>query len=72
MFGWGLLYGSVERPLLHFRIWSVKPPLNNLDSRISREVTHLFLTAIFRLEGEFINLGFMGRTGVFKASKGSS
>lgn len=26
------------------------------DSQISREVTHLFLTAIFRLEGEFINL----------------
>lgn len=56
VFGWGLLYGSVEWPLLHFRIWSVKPPLNNVDSRISREVTHLFLTAIFRLEGEFINL----------------
>lgn len=26
------------------------------NSQISREVTHLFLTAIFRLEGEFINL----------------
>lgn len=30
---------------------------NNVDSQISREVTHLFLTTIFRLEGEFINLG---------------
>lgn len=29
---------------------------NNVASQISREVKHLFLTTIFRLEGEFINL----------------
>lgn len=38
---------------------------NNADSQISREVTHLFLTAISRLEGRFINLVLR----VFKASK---
>lgn len=37
---------------------------NNLDSQISREVTRLFLTAIFRLEGEFINLVLWAGWGV--------
>lgn len=37
---------------------------NNVDSQISREVKHLFLTAIFRLEGEFINLVLWAGWGV--------
>lgn len=41
-----------------------KAILNNPDSQISREVTHLFLTAIFRLEGEFINLVLWAGWGV--------
>lgn len=37
---------------------------NNVESRVSREVKHLFLAAIFRLEGESINLVLWAGWGV--------
>lgn len=39
-----------------FRVMVCKATDSNVHSQISRQVKHLFLTAIFRLEGEFINL----------------
>lgn len=39
-----------------FRVMMRKATNNDADSQISCDVKHLFLIAIFRLKGEFINL----------------